>query len=378
MDRRFFSDVWLVPFVLAACLAFFNFGAPGGCGKHPPLMAQSLQPLCHKKQQPTPMSSTKQLQDKVIVITGASSGVGRATALEMAKQGAGLVLAARRADALQEVAEECKALGGKALVVPTDVTDPGQMNTLAAMAQHWGGKVDAWINNAGLLAAGAFDETPVSIHQRVIETNLVGYIHGAYAVLPHFKTQGYGLLINNISVGGFFPVPYAAAYSASKFGLRGFGEALQAELHNHPNIRVCNLYPAFLDTPGIQHAANFTGRVLKPAPPVYNPQRVAKAMAKLVVRPKNSRSVTGLTGLLRLAHALFPGLSGRVTANVISLYLRQADETPSTSGNVLEPVEYGTSVHGGWALQPANKKLLVGAAALLGGVVGLALLSSRR
>lgn len=322
---------------------------------------------------------SNRLRGKTIIVTGASSGVGRAAALEMAKQGASVVLAARREKALEEVAEECKALGGDVLVVPTDVTDAGQVNTLAATAQHWGGKIDVWLNNAGLLAAGTFDEMPMSIHRKVIETNLLGYIHGAYAVLPHFKAQGYGLLLNNISVGGFFPVPYAAAYSASKFGLRGFGEALQGELHSYPNITVCNLYPAFLDTPGIQHAANFTGKALKPAPPVYNPQRVAEAITRLIVKPKAMASVTGLTTLLRAAHAFFPGLSRWATASVIELYLRKADDEAYTSGNVLEPVEYGTSIHGGWAMTPTQKTKLFGAALAVAGLsVGVALVSKKR
>ena len=327
----------------------------------------------------SPRKKNFPLQGKTIVITGASSGVGRAAALQMAKAGASLVLAARREEALREVADECKELGGDALVIPTDVTDAGKMNTLAAMAQHWGGKIDVWINNAGLLAAGAFDETPVSIHQKVIETNLIGYINGAYAALPHFKAQGFGLLLNNISIGGYYPVPYATAYSASKFGLRGFGEALQGELHHYPGIHVCNLYPAFLDTPGIQHAANFTGKVLKPAPPVYDPQRIAKAMTKLIQSPKASASITSLSTLLRLAHAVSPSLSRRITANVIELYLRNADEVSHSSGNVLEPVDYGTSVHGGWGLQPKQKAKFLGAglaAAALG--LGLFFLAARR
>lgn len=318
------------------------------------------------------------LQGKVIVITGASSGVGRAAALEMARHGAHVVLAARREEALNEVAAECEAWGAEALVVPTDVTDAGQVNTLAATAQHWGGKIDVWINNAGLLAAGAFDETPASIHRKVIETNLLGYVNGAYAVLPHFKAQDHGLLINNISVGGFFPVPYAAAYSASKFGLRGFGEALQGELHHYPNIHVCNLYPAFLDTPGIQHAANFTGKALRPSPPVYDPQKIARAMAKLVLHPRRSASITPLTPLLKIVHTLFPTLSRLVTANVIELYLKRADDVSHTTGNVLEPVAYGTSVHGGWGLSPLQKQKLVITAAVAGGLsVGLGMLLKR-
>ncbi len=325
------------------------------------------------------MKNNQALKGKIVVITGASSGVGRAAALEIAKQGGSVVLAARRENVLNDVAEECKAIGGDALVVPTDVTDSGQMNTLAAMAQHWGGKIDVWINNAGLLAAGAFDETPISVHEKIVATNLIGYIHGAHAVLPHFKAQGFGTIINNISVGGWFPTPYAAAYSASKFGLRGFGEALQGELHHYPNIHVCNLFPAFLDTPGIQHAANFTGKILRPAPPIYNPQRIARAMAGLIIRPKNTKAISSASTFLRMAHAVFPGLSRRVTANVIELYLRNADAAPYTTGNVLEPVEFGTSIHGGWGLQPKAKATMLGAALALAGLtVGIAVLSMRK
>lgn len=325
------------------------------------------------------MNRKPEVKGKVVVITGASSGVGRAAALEFARKGASLVLAARREEVLNEVAEECKVLGGDALVVPTDVTDAGQVNTLAAMAQHWGGKIDVWVNNAGMLAAGAFDETPISVQEKVIQTNLLGYIHGAHAVLPHFKAQGHGILINNISVGGWFPTPYAAAYTASKYGLRGFGEALQGELHRYPEIHVCNLYPAFLDTPGIQHAANFTGKVLRPAPPIYNPQTIAEAMVKVCVLPKDTLAISSASVLLRMANAFFPRLTRRITANVIDLYLRRADSTPYTTGNVLETVEFGTSIHGGWGLQPRTKAALYGAAfASAGLMIGATLMSMRK
>ena len=217
------------------------------------------------------------------------------------------------------------------------------------------------------------------MHEKIIETNLIGYIHGAHAVLPHFKAQGFGMVINNISVGGWFPTPYASSYSASKFGLRGFGESLQGELIHYPNIHVCNLYPAFLNTPGIQHAANFTGRVLRPAPPVYNPQRVAKAITQLIAHPRNQTAVTAASTFLRLVHTVFPGISRRVTANVIELYLRNADKTPYTTGNVLEPVEYGTSIHGGWELKPKTRTALMGAAVAAAGLtIGIALLGMRK
>ncbi len=167
------------------------------------------------------------IKGKIVVIAGASSGAGRASAIELAGHGAQLVLAARREEALEEVAKECNELGGTAIVVATDTRDAEGMQALAKAAYNFGnGVIHVWINNAGVLAAGALEEIPIAVNEAVIDTNLLGYIHGAHAVLPYFKKQGHGILINNISVGGWFPTPYMAAYCASKFGLRGFFESL--------------------------------------------------------------------------------------------------------------------------------------------------------
>ena len=191
----------------------------------------------------------KELKDLVVVITGASSGVGKAMALEFASYGSKLVLAARRREALDELVAECKESGAIAEAVVTDMRVSQDVQMLAKAAYEFGGAIDVWINNAGVLAAGALDEVPALINENVIRTNLLGYINGAQEVLPYFKIQKHGILINNISVGGWFPVPYATAYSASKFGLRGFSEALKGELTNYPDIHIIDLYPGFLDTP---------------------------------------------------------------------------------------------------------------------------------
>ena len=331
-------------------------------------------------------SATKQLvaqqhlKNKTIVITGASSGVGRAAAVAFARCTPKLVLAARRPEALEEVAAECRESGAAVLVVQTDVTSADAMQQLAKAAFGFGGRIDVWVNNAGVLAAGAFDQTPIDIHDQVIRTNLMGYVHGAHAVLPYFKQQKEGILINNISVGGWMPVPYGAAYSASKFGLRGFSEALNGELSGWPHIHVCELYPAFLDTPGIQHAANYTGRHLKPAPPVYDPVRVADAMVNLAVHPRRKTIVGAAATALRIGHFLFPGLIVSLTAKVMEAYFKNADPTTATGGNVLEPVDYGNSIHGGWNLatvSPAKKTAMAGL--LVAGVAaGLFALARRK
>ena len=248
-----------------------------------------------------------------MVITGASSGAGRAIATELARRGAMLVMAARRQDALAEVQKECLDLGAEVITVITDVKKAEDQRQLASYAFEWKGRIDAWINNAGVLAAGSFDEIPEEVNEDVIRTNLLGYIHGAHAVLPYFKQQGYGIIINNISVGGWFPTPYMSAYSASKFGLRGFSESLKGELNQFPDIHICDLYPGFLDTPGIQHAANYTGKVLRPAPPVYDPRRVANAIVELIQEPRSKVTIGAASGFLKFAYALFPSLSRNVT-----------------------------------------------------------------
>lgn len=318
------------------------------------------------------------LNTKTIVITGASSGAGKAIALEFAFHHPTLILAARNLAALTEVAEECEVLGAKVKCVETDVTKSGDLIELASQADDFGGKIDIWINNAGVLAAGAFDETPMEIHEQVIQTNLLGYLHGAHAVLPYFKKQKQGILINNISIGGFLPVPYGVGYSASKFGLRGFSAALKAELLDWPDIHICDAFPAFLDTPGIQHAANYTGKVIKPAPPVYDPRRLALAIVNLAQHPRPEIMMGSASSLLRIAYNFFPGLTRGITAKVIKTYLNQGESTSKTSGNLFNPVKFGTSVYGGWGLpgKPKAHRKYIAAGLLLISAFGVVLLKN--
>lgn len=316
------------------------------------------------------------LYNKIVVITGASSGAGRAIANAFSTTGATLVLAARREASLNEVADECRSAGASVYVVPTDVRDAADVAKLAQSAAAINGSIDIWINNAGVLAAGEFDAIPEEINRNVVMTNLIGYMNGAYHVLPYFKKQGYGILFNNISVGGWFPTPLAAAYTASKFGLRGFSESLKGELKAFDNIHVIDLYPAFLDTPGIQHAANYTGKVIKPAPPVYDPAKVAQVILQLTSDPVSCKTVGATSTFLRMGFSLLPSLTRSVTAAVIRKYLRGAPEISHTAGNVLEPVEYGRGVYGGWNRKLRPKRSTV--ALVAAGLFGLALLAGRR
>jgi len=145
-----------------------------------------------------------------VVITGASSGIGQATAELFARRGAHLVLAARNVDALEEVAARCRNVGGEATAVHTDVTDSNAVRALADWALTDLGAIDVWVSNVGVGAVGRYQDTPMQAHDRVIRSNLIGHMNDAHAVLPIFLRQGSGVFVNMISLGGFAAVPFAA------------------------------------------------------------------------------------------------------------------------------------------------------------------------
>ncbi len=316
---------------------------------------------------------------RIVVITGASSGAGRTIALQLAQDGACLVLASRNEDALIELALECQELGAETLVVRTDVTNNTSVQQLAQRAFTWKGRIDVWVNNAGVLAAGPFDKTPWENHQRVIATNLLGYMSGAYAVLPFFKQQQSGILINNISIGGFLPVPYGGAYTASKFALRGFFEALKGELIHWPRIHVVDLFPGFLDTPGIHHASNYTGKVLRPAPPVHDPAIMAQAVRESILHPRSTMYPGKASMLFKLGHAIAPELTVKLTGLFMKAYFKRARVTETTDGNLFNTVNFAMSTHGNARprVKPGTSKLLKSGALLLGVGIAVYLIAGR-
>lgn len=320
-----------------------------------------------------------EIRGLAVVITGASSGIGQATAEAFARKGARLVLVARDAEAIEAVAQDCRDLGAEALALAADVTDAMAIAEVAQQAADFGGGIDVWVSNVGTGAVGAFQDVPIEAHEQVIRANLIGHMNDAHAALPIFLRQGHGIFINMISLGGFAAAPFASAYSASKFGLRGFAQALRGELLHEPDIHVCDIYPSFVDTPGIAHGANYTGRELSAPPPLLDARRVADAIVDLAVRPRPTTMVGAPTALIRLVHAVSPEMTTRAMALFMESYFRRAPRTGVSSGSLFRPAPQPGGIDGGLR-KPAQRSglagLAIGVAAV--GILAVALKGRRR
>lgn len=275
-----------------------------------------------------------------VVITGASSGFGRGVALELARRGAYLTLAARSAETLAELARECEAAGGRAVAVPTDVSDANAVEALGRQALDAFGRFEVWINNAGVASIGRFDEVPMADHERVIRTDLIGTLAGSHVALRHFRQRGAGTLINVASVIGKIPSPLYASYAAAKFGVVGLSAALRQELRQEgaEGVRVCTVMPMAHETEFFEHAGNYTGKEAVPIPPAYDPKVTIDKLVELVAEPQDE-VITGWQGkVAEFLHRLMPGAVERVMAsNAEKAQLKEPPPAAPTSGNVHAP-----------------------------------------
>lgn len=315
---------------------------------------------------------------RVVVITGASSGIGRAVALGFARDGARLVLAARGATALMDAAAACDALGSEVIAQVTDVSDADAVARLGRIAIERFGAIDVWVNDAGVLHYGRFDETPAELAEQVVRTNLFGCMNGSRVALRHFRSRGRGTLINVSSILGAIGHPYTAAYVASKFAIRGLTESLRAEVRDQPHIQVCAVLPAAVDTAIYQRAANFTGRNVSPIWALYPPEVVARTIFKLANRPRR-QVYAGAYGPLAVAgRRVAPGLAERAVRLAADLMEIGRRPVPPTSGNVDASSDDGRA-DGGWRRRYGRR---AGVAAISGlalglGFIGLALAGRR-
>lgn len=253
-----------------------------------------------------------------VLITGASEGIGRATALRFAREGYNVVLAARHSDRLNEAAKEIESLGAIALPIPTDVRNFDQVNSLIETALDRFGTIDVLINNAGIYSSGPVAQFSLEDWREVIETNLWGYIHTVHSLLPHLLARGRGTIVNVGSIGGKAPIPYLTPYTTSKFAVTGFTEALHTELEPK-GIQVCGVYPNLIrsnflkraifrgNTPEDERDRRQQVETILRVPVVEKPEDVAEAIWK-AVKHKRSMVLVGSAQLSAQTNRLFPNL----------------------------------------------------------------------
>lgn len=289
-----------------------------------------------------------------VVITGASSGIGRATALEFARRGHNLALTARRREALEDVARDCQRFGAKVFTLPMDISNEDEVYEFARQVSETIGGPDVWVNNAAVAMMGPFEETPMKNIRRLIDVNLMGYLYGARAALRYFRKQGYGTLINVASQVGIAGQPYSIAYTTSKSAIRGMSLCLQQEFAFEKNIHVCTVLPATIDTPLFQNAANFMGREIRAMDPVIDAQSVAHEIIELTKCPKSEVLIGGMAVQGMLMKFFAPRLFAKLyNKQVKSKHFTSATTGPA-EGNLFEPGVLA-SISGGWTDSDESK-----------------------
>ena len=285
-------------------------------------------------------------EPKVVVITGASGGLGRQTAIEFARLGWRVVLAARRAESLEQTAAMCRDQGGEALVKVTDVTSEADVAALARAALDQWGAIDVWVNNAGVTLFALLEEGPFEEHRRVIETNLFGAIYAARSVIPVFRRQKRGVMINVGSILSKVGQPVVPSYVISKFALRGLSEVLRVELADEPDIHVCTLLPYAIDTQHFETGGNRIGLMPFALPPVQKPEDVAAALVGLAEHPQREIHVPGMTVVGLALRWLLPETCERLVSHAVWRWHVSPYAQEPSSGNLFHGDGKSGKVHG--------------------------------
>lgn len=339
-----------------------------------------------------PELKTRPLSEQIIVITGASSGIGLATAKMAAKKGARVILSSRHADALNKIVKELQADGGMAHAIPADVRNEVDMIRLRDEVLALYFRIDTWVNNAGASIYGDILEIPLEEEKQLFETNFWGVRHGCRAAVPALFKEG-GVLINVGSEVSQRAIPLQGMYSATKHAVKAYTDALRIELEKKKSpIAVCLIRPAGIDTPFTDHARNHLkeGEPSLP-PPVYHPDVVAKAILDCAVTPKRDVFIGGASKFFALLDTVLPGIADKVIES--TLFKSQSKGTPQAhtlenEGLLRAPLDQGkvegsypghvmkSSLYTSLSKYPVLSGLLIGGAAA--GAAALALGNTKK
>jgi NAD(P)-dependent dehydrogenase (short-subunit alcohol dehydrogenase family) len=296
------------------------------------------------------MMQLKPVEEQVVVLMGASSGIGRETALRFAERGARVVVSARSEEGLNSLVEEVRRKGGQATAMPAEVTDFEQVRAVADRAVEEYGRLDSWVHLAAVGLFATFEQTTPKEFARVIDVNLMGQVYGAMAALPHLKREGRGALIHISSVEAKRSFPFHSAYGASKHGIDGFLEALRVELkHEGWPISVTQVMPGTINTPFFDKGRTKLG--VKPVgiPPIYEPETVAKIILYAAENPARDLVSGGAAQALIVNQRFSPRMLDAVLATRAG-FSPQMTEEPRSEGdpdNLYAPIRgYDTAKNG--------------------------------
>jgi NAD(P)-dependent dehydrogenase (short-subunit alcohol dehydrogenase family) len=309
------------------------------------------------------MASTpklKPVEEQVVALMGASSGIGRETALRFADKGAKVVVSARNEEGLDSLVREIRDRGGEATAVVADVTDFEQVRAVADKAAETYGRLDTWVHLSAVSVFAPFDQTTPEEFRRVVEVDLLGQAHGAMAALPHLKSEGRGALVHVTSVVAKRAVPLQSAYCAAKHGVDGLLETLRVELRREGwPIGVTNVMPAAINTPFFDKARTRLGVKPKGFPPLYAPEVVAGAILYAAEKAPRDIVAGGAGKGLILGQRLSPRLMDAVMLR--GGFTSQMTDEPKSAGDpdaLFKPVQDQNRADGDFGDQTLRKSLL--------------------
>src|SRR5919202_1879743 len=291
------------------------------------------------------MSTSK---PEVVVITGASAGIGRATVRKFAEHGAYIGLVARSLDGLEGARKEVEAAGGKALVLPTDVSDPDQVEAAATAVEEAFGPIDLWVNDAVASILSPFKEIKPEEFRRVTEVTYLGTVHGTLAALRHMRPRGEGKIVQVGSALAYRSIPLQSAYCSAKAAIRGFTDSIRTELiHDGSNVKITMVQMPAVNTPQFGWIKNRLPKQPQPVPPIFQPEVAAEAIYWAAHNDRRELYVGGPSVKAIMANKIAPGLLDYYLANT-GYSGQQTDEPaePAQPNNLWEPLPGDRGAHG--------------------------------
>jgi NAD(P)-dependent dehydrogenase (short-subunit alcohol dehydrogenase family) len=305
------------------------------------------------------MVKLKPVGEQVVALMGASSGIGRETALRFARNGARVVVSARGEEGLDSLVEEIRREGGEAIAVPADTSEFEQVKAVADRAVEEYGRLDTWVHLAAVGLFATFEQTTPEEFERVIDVNLMGQVYGAMAALPHIKREGRGTLIHISSMGAKRSIPLQSAYCASKHGIDGFLEALRVELkHEGWPISVTQVMPATINTPFFDKARTKLGVKPVAPPPIYGPNIVADAILHAAENSARDLVVGGAARAVISTQTVSPRLLDAVLKRVgFEVHYTDEPKPADAPDNLFGPIEGHNTSEGSFGDRAHPKSL---------------------